>query len=63
MPERSFPLPVLRNKQRCPYVSLYLDCHVGGDADVDCFRPEFHEGCHHRKKAERRYDEKGDAKA
>lgn len=56
--EHNFPIPVLNNKQRCPYLSLHLECHVGGNANVECFKPDFHGNCHFKKRAERRYEEK-----
>jgi hypothetical protein len=54
--ERSFPIPIMRNKERCPHLSLHMDCHAGGSATADCFHPHFHKACPYRKRAERNKD-------
>ena len=53
--EHNFPIPVLQNKQRCHYVSIHLNCNVGGFGTIECFKPEFHADCRFRKKADDRY--------
>lgn len=57
--DRSFPIPILSNKQRCPHMSLHLNCNVGGYATANCFHPSYHNECNFRQKAERRYESKG----
>ncbi len=54
MLSRDFPLPILRNKDRCQHLSLHMDCHVGGPATADCFHPSFHNKCPFKLGAEKK---------
>lgn len=59
MVDRMFPIPVLRNKNRCPHLSIHLECNAGGFGHANCFHHDYHSNCHYRQKAERKYqDEK-----